>query len=468
MNTSTITGKLARQIDSHFQQVKAAPVVVEVAPDSIRAWIRERYRFNEPVPIGVVFDDVVQALWQWTEHASNPMHFGLFRPAVDRASVIADALVALFDPNLATWDFAPYANEVERHILSMLATNMNYDLSKGIANFTSGGEEANHTAVLVALENQFPQIGEQGVCSLKGQATFYVSAEGHHSFDKIACATGLGRSALRFIPVKSNLKMDLNLLHDAVKQDRKNGYLPFLVVGTAGTTGAGIVDDLDALASFAAAQGLWFHVDAAWGGAAALSPKLRVHLQGFAQAQSITFDAHKWLSVPTGAGMFFCHDRKVVERTFKTETPYVPEQCPDGRVYPFVTTMQWSRRFIGLKVFMMIAEHGLPNIVRRIEHQAEMGDYLRDRLKYSGWVLCNDTKLPVVCFTHSRFIDSPNQIVSFTQHMRQRKKAWISKVVLGGRLNALRACITNFRTSSAEIDDLVTELNIVNALESAV
>lgn len=162
------------------------------------------------------------------------------------------------------WDFAPAANEIERHVLETLAGHFGWDLrSRGLAHFTSGGQEANHTAVVVALSWRFPDLARRGLRDLSRQPVFYLSEEGHHSFDKVAHSTGLGRDALRFVPAGTDLKMGLEALARSLQDDRARGFEPFLVVGTAGTTNAGVVDPLPSLADFASAHDLWFHVDGA-------------------------------------------------------------------------------------------------------------------------------------------------------------------------------------------------------------
>jgi glutamate/tyrosine decarboxylase-like PLP-dependent enzyme len=442
---------LGRHIDTHLQRIHQAPLDTRLEPGHMRAHLRA-YDFYDPRDDSDVFADVARLLWNGMQHASNPLHMGLFRPAADPACIVADALVALYDPNLATYDFAPAAHEIERHTLYAVAERIGFDLSEGAANFTSGGEEANNTAVSVALTHAFPGAGEHGLRALPGQPTMYVSAEAHHSFDKIAHRSGLGRQAVRWIPVQDDLRMDPQALREYVATDRANGCLPFLIVGTAGTTTAGAIDPLSVLADIAAQEGLWFHTDGAWGGAAAVSRTLRPALAGMERADSLTFDAHKWLSMTVGAGMFFCRHAGPVHATFTTRTPYVPPQSSD-RPSPFVTTMQWSRRFMGLKLFMTLARHGWQGVVSRIEHQTDMAHHLRRQLERTGWRIFNDTPLPVVCFGRSD-VDP----VTMAAILLRRQQAWISPVRLGGNQSALRACITHYGTEIDDVDHLVEVL----------
>ncbi len=453
-----IINRLAEHILQHQARVDQAPLSAPVSPLEIRAHLETRYGFERPMAMPEVFDDVTAMLWNWSEHARNPMHFGLTRPTIDIASLVADALVALYDPNLATWDFSPAANEIERYVLDVLGRSFGYPPGAGINHFTSGGQEANHTAVAVALSWRFPELGHQGLRSLAGQPVFYLSREGHHSFEKVAHVTGLGRDALRIVPVLGDLTMDIDALEGEIARDRRAGNLPFMVVGTAGTTSAGAIDPLDEMAEIAQRHGLWFHADAAWGGAAALSDRLRPLLAGIERTHSITFDAHKWLSVPVGAGAFFCRHREAVESTFAIDAAYVPARTADGRVYPLATSLQWSRRFIGLKVFMMLALRGLPEIVSRIERQADLALVLAELLAERGWRILNRPDLAIVCFTHPRIEAGKIDPADIVRTLKESHTAWISQTVLAGNLVALRASITNFATERHHVERLVAAL----------
>jgi len=280
---------------------------------------------------------------------THPRYFGLFNPSVTLASIVADTLVAMYNPQLATWRTSPAANEIERHTLAWLAGKFGLPATT-MASFTSGGAESNLSAVIVALTRAFPQYGDDGLRSLSASPAIYVTREAHDSFCKIAHMTGIGRRALRTIATNRDLKMDLEDLSRRVAEDRRNGLVPIMVVGTAGTTAAGAIDPLPDLARFCRAESLWFHVDAAWGGAAILSPRLRGHLAGIDHADSITCDAHKWFSVPMGAGMFFCRHPDAVREAFRAQTSYMPGKTAGPVADPYTTSVQWSRRFIGLKL----------------------------------------------------------------------------------------------------------------------
>jgi len=231
-----------------------------------------------------------------------------------------------------------------------------------------------------------------------------------------------------------------------------------MIVGTAGTTAGGLIDPLDSIADLAAERRVWFHADAAWGGAAVLVPRLQPALKGIERADSITWDAHKWLSVPMGAGLFFCRHADAVQRAFAlTTTSYMPRSAADT-FDPYSTTMQWSRRAIGLKVFMTIAELGWAGVTDTLDQQTAMGDRLRERLRAAGWSVVNDTVLPVVCFKHSDIIAGNISTAMLLEQIHVRGRVWISDVVLGGRERVLRACITSYRTAEEDLACLIDEI----------
>jgi glutamate/tyrosine decarboxylase-like PLP-dependent enzyme len=226
-----------------------------------------------------------------------------------------------------------------------------------------------------------------------------------------------------------------------------------MVIGTAGTTAAGIIDPLQEIALFCREENLWFHVDAAWGGAAILSPTLKHHLAGIESADSITCDAHKWFSVPMGCGMFFCRYPDRVAEAFRADVTYMPKKTDTTVVDPLMNSVQWSRRFIGLKLFMALAQHGESGQVDMIEHQARMAEVLRQALTDSGWQVVNSTPLPLVCFTRKGLI-----ISEFLASLRDRQIAWMSEALLDDA-PVVRACITSFRTTQADIHWVVGEMN---------
>jgi glutamate/tyrosine decarboxylase-like PLP-dependent enzyme len=184
--------RVLNEIEAYEQRAATLPVAPTVTPGEIRDHLA-RYDFGSAMPLEDLVDDVVAMMRRWSLHVNHPRYFGLFNPSVRRAGIVADALVALYNPQLAAWAHAPAGNEIERHTLAFLMRQFGMDPDTGFANFTSGGQEANLTAAIAALTHVFPDFATRGLRSLSGQPTLYLSGEGHHSFLKVAHMTGLGR-----------------------------------------------------------------------------------------------------------------------------------------------------------------------------------------------------------------------------------------------------------------------------------
>lgn len=453
--------RLAEVIEEHLATVGSLRVAPELDPAGIRALLAP-FDFERPVAPGSALAFAAEALRRHQVHTPHPRYFGLFNPAPTTMGIVADALVAAFNPQLAAWSHSPFAAEVERHVVRCLGARFGYDPSSADGVFASGGAEANHTAVLAALTSAFPSFGREGLRALAGAPTLYVSAEAHHSFLKAARLCGLGTEAVREVPVDDALRMDPDALEGLIAADRRRGSSPFLVVATAGTTGAGAVDPIPRLADVSKKEGLWLHVDAAWGGAAVLVPELKGLLEGIDRGDSITFDAHKWLSVPMGAGIFLTRRPRILEQAFRVATGYMPiEAAGLDVVDPYAHSMQWSRRFIGLKVFLSLAVAGWEGYAASIRRMRAMGDRLRQGLERSGWAVVNRTPLPLVCFVDGTRPEgrSAGFVEAVARELVGSGRAWISTVKLSGGTPALRACVTNHLTGPGDIDALVDAVN---------
>lgn len=446
-------------IEIYWRKVTEYPVTPKLDPGPIRELLRDA-DFSGPIRPSDAIRLCVEGLTRYQTHTSHPSYFGLFNPRASFMGVMADTLVAAFNPQAGSWSASPFAVEVEQHVLRFFGEQFGLDPRKTHGTFTSGGSEANHTACLTALTHRFPEFAVQGVRALRSRPLIYCSTEGHHTHHRAARMCGLGADAIREIPVDRFLQMNTELLADQIRKDRKEGHTPFLVIGTAGTTNTGVIDPIAEIAAFAAREGLWFHLDAAWGGAAVLVPELRHHFEGVHLADSITLDAHKWLSVPMAAGLYLTRHADILEKTFRIDTPYVPQDTDRlDVVEPYQNSMQWSRRLIGLKVFLSLAVAGREGYAAVLRYQTRMGALLRERLQEAGWKIVNQTPLPVVCFTEAEVSETPNDyLAGIAREVLASGKAWISITRLSGNRPVLRACVTNYKTSARDVDDLVKTL----------
>ncbi len=451
--------QVTRAIEKYMQEVQTARVAPELDPEKIRALLVPFDFAHSRDPIETA-EFMVRALWENQTHTPHPRYYGLFNPAPTAMGVAADALAAAFNPQLAAWSHSPLVIEIEQHLIRALGRRFGFSSTDGI--FCSGGAEANHTALLTALTRAFPQFASQGVRAVKGQPVFYISAEGHHSFHKAARLCGLGTDAVREIPVDANLRMDMAVLAARIERDRQEGFAPFMIIATAGTTNSGVVDPIREAAEVARGENLWLHVDAAWGGAAILVDEIRPVLAGVERADSITFDAHKWLSVPMGAGIYLTPHLEILDSAFRVPAPYMPREAAGLDVVdPCLHSIQWSRRAIGLKVFLSLAVAGWEGYAAAIRNMISMGELLRDRLTAAGWSIINRTALPLVCFVDGKSPQgrSAGYLDQIALEVVRSGKAWISTTRIAGGIPVLRACITNYRTGPEDIHALVAALD---------
>lgn len=459
-----VLDRLAREVLSVYENMGALSVTPRLDEATLAAEVARAFDFESPTPLDRLIGDSSGLLRDGSTHVAHPRYYGFFNPSVSMASVCADALVSVYNPQLAVWAHAPAAVEIESRLLEYLAGRLGFDPGTTAgSHFTTGGTEANNTALLAALSHRFPSYAEDGLVGLGVRPRVYLSEQGHESFEKVTQMAGLSRRAVCRIPTDSVFAIDLAALERAVESDRREGFTPLMLVATAGTTTLGAIDPMGGAARLAREQGLWLHVDAAWGGAAVMSPQLAPHLQGIELSDSVTIDAHKWFSVSMGAGMFFCRHPEALARVFGISTAYMPDS--DGaRREPYATTMQWSRRFIGLKLAMSLAEIGASAMAARIEHQAAMGERLRRLLVERGFELVHRSPLPLVCFTHPALSGSsePASTYSGVAERVQRSGHWIASVRVRGQ-PVLRACVTSFRTQAEDIDALADAL--VRALQ---
>ena len=428
--------------DSWHARVRERPVTPRLSDQELTARLRP-YDFEEARDLSALTLDVADLLEQGSLHSTHPRYFGLFVPGVRAAGIVADALAAAYNPQLGAWWHGPAAAHIEQRTLAFFRERLGLPAS-AFATFTTGGSEANQAGVLAALASAFPRFAQDGLSGAR--AVLYVSDQAHDSFVKIARTVGLGDRAVRRIRTDARQRMEVEALERALLEDRAQGHRPFLVVATVGTTATGAVDPIGRLADLASREGLWLHADAAWGGIALLSDALRDHVAGIARADSVTWDAHKTMPVPMGAGMFFVRDRRFTESLFTVHTAYVPSTEP-GTFDAYQQTIQWSRRFIGLKVFMTLAELGRAGLARLIDRQAAMAERLREALRADGWTIANDTPLPLVCFSRSDL--GPEETSALVRRVVAAGDVWISEVHLPDGARWLRACITHPRWTRA-------------------
>jgi len=266
--------QLLSMVEQRIQEFYTALPRIAVAPtiqaDKVKGYIKSMPLDGSKSPEEVI-NHITKGLAAYAVHTPHPRYFGLFNPRPTTMSTFGDYITAAFNPQMAAWSHAPYANEVERYLIDQLALFFGYEHHDGI--FCGGGAESNLTAVQCALVKACPQVSKCGVMGLEKRPMIYVSSESHHSILKAARIVGLGSDSVISIAVKEDLKMDIDLLESRINKDLDEGRLPMMVVATAGTTGTGTIDPIEKMVAIKKKYDLWLHVDGAWGAAICISKK---------------------------------------------------------------------------------------------------------------------------------------------------------------------------------------------------
>ena len=412
---------------------------------------------------GKVLDDICREMVDQGFHVPSANYFGLMNPTPTYMGVLAEALVAGLNPQLATLARSQLASKIELETVRWIGERVGW-LGAGAfgGTFTSGGNEANFSGLALALVSSFPDSVEEGVASIGAQPVLYASAEAHHSLDKSAGLLGIGRKALRRIAVNEAAQLDPQKLEKAIAEDQAAGRKPFCVVATAGTTNSGTVDDLTAISEICRRNHLWLHVDGAYGGAAIFSDQHRKLVRGIELADSLTIDPHKWLAMPFAAGVILTSHPEILERAFSVAAPYMPKaagaQLPDNSRI----STQWTRRMNSLKLWLTLRVHGRKAYEELIDRQLKLATSFADWIKGSDdFELALPQTLPIVTFRIKSADISPRQRAAAHDHMVNEVTSdghrWISETLVKGQ-SVLRMMVISYLTDERHLQDLQNAL----------
>lgn len=445
--------------------------VRRLAPDTTSREIRTA--FDRALPEdGVGFEaalDDYQRLLAFARHNGHPRMFGYVQsPGVAVAS-LADLLASTLNANVTAWRSAPGPVEIERLVVEWIRQMVGADPA-GDGVLVSGGSMANFSALATARRAQAPiDLNREGAHALPRAMRLYVSAETHHSVAKAATMLGVGSAHVREVPVDDALRMRVDALEAMIAEDRRAGHQPFCVVGSAGTVNTGAIDPLDQLADVAERESLWFHIDASYGGFAALAPAVRGKLSAFSRADSIALDPHKWLYLPLDCGCVLYRDPAAARATFAHDAEYtrVIGSAPAESFVFWESGPELSRRFRALKVWMMLRAVGLAPIRAAIEKDLACAAALAKKVDASDdFERLAPVELSIVCFRHVPASIPPDRLDAWNERLlvalQRDGSSYISNASVGGRF-ALRACIMNHRTTLDDMDVLLGDLRRVAA-----
>ncbi len=421
-----------------------------VEPESPREVYEEFLRYIQPHQIG----NSHPRFWGWVAGTGTVM------------SMYAELLAASMDAVSGAFSFLSN-NYVEMQVLDWCKSMLGYPLgASGL--LTSGCSASNLLALAVARHVKAGFDVRASGLSGSPRMTVYCSEEAHSSIQKAVELLGLGTDSLRLVPVTASMQIDLEALGSAIRRDRESGLHPICAIGVAGTTNTGAIDDLQGLADICAAEGLWFHVDGAFGAWAALAPSHKHLLAGMERADSLAFDLHKWMYLSYPIGCVLVRDAEHHRRAFSLTPTYLAHgegnRGLTGVDVPWLSDLgfELSRGFHALKAWMTIKEQGAAKYARLIQQNIDQAHYLRDLIAATPELeLALPVSLNVVCFRHvwpdlaDATHDSLNKQIEV--ELQEQGIAVASIVTIRGR-KYLHAAVTNHRGRREDFDCLVREV----------
>jgi glutamate/tyrosine decarboxylase-like PLP-dependent enzyme len=410
---------------------------------------------------GKVLDELCRAMVEKGFHVPSANYFGLMNPTPTYMGVLAEALVAGLNPQLATLARSQLASKIELETVRWIGERVGWpgDFNGTV---TSGGNEANFSGLAWALTSKFPHVVEEGVAAIGGHPVLYASSESHHSLDKSAGLLGIGRKALRRIAVNQAAQLDPQILERSIAEDLAAGRKPFCVVATAGTTNSGTVDDLIAISSICRRHQLWLHVDGAYGGVAIFSDQHRALVKGIERSDSLTVDPHKWMAMPFAAGVILTSHPAILERAFSVAAPYMPKaegaQLPDNSRI----STQWTRRMNSLKLWLTLRVHGRKSYEELIDRQLGLSKSFADWVTASeDFELAVSPTLPIVTFRLKPGGRSPQQLAAdhdkIVEEVTRDGSRWISETKVRGE-SVLRMMVISYLTEEWHLQGLESAL----------
>jgi aromatic-L-amino-acid/L-tryptophan decarboxylase len=389
----------------------------------------------------------------------HPRFWGYVTSSAAPIGALGDLLAAAVNPNVGAWPLSPMASEIEAQTIRWVAEMLKFPPDCG-GLFVSGGNMANLVCFLAARQAKAGwDVRTKGMNGARLRA--YCSKETHTWIQKAADASGLGTDAIRWIATDDELRMDVSVLRAQIGRDIEAGDKPFLVVGNAGSVSTGAIDPLPGLAAVCREFDLWFHVDGAYGGLAAVLPGAPASLAGLSEADSVAVDPHKWLYAPLEAGCALVRRPDRLRDAFAFHPPYY--HFGSEAINYFDLGIQNSRGFRALKVWLALQQVGRDGYIQMISDDIRLARELFQRIAKCRELQTFTQSLSITTF---RFVpiglDSEKEKVGpyldelnreLLTRLQNSGEAYLSNAVIFGKF-ALRACIVNFRTSLADIDAL--------------
>ena len=445
------------------------PVAPHTTPSAIRARLGDGRLPESGRDPGVLLDEATSILVENSTFNGHPRFFGYITASAAPIGVLADMLAAAINPNCGAWTLSPAATEIERQTVRWVAEFIGFPAtSAGL--FVSGGNMANMVCFLAARTEHAKRAGWD--VRAKGMSagdstkmTVYTSAETHTWVEKAAELFGLGANAIRWIETDAKQRMRIDRLRERIAEDRRAGLRPFLVIGTGGSVATGAVDPLPEIAALCRAEGLWFHVDGAYGAPAARVPGVPPELAALGEADSVAVDPHKWFYAPLEAGCALVREPEMLRAPFSHNPSYYHfhglAEDPPVNFYDFGP--QNSRGFRALKVWLAFQQIGRAGYTKLIAEDIALARRMYDKVALHPELEALTQGLSITTFRYvPRGLSPSLSPEARTAYLNELNTALLTRLTEGGAVFlsnavlddafALRACIVNFRTSVADVD----------------
>lgn len=422
-------------------------------------------QFHEPLPHEsgdpeAIYETFVKHILPYPLGNTHPRFWGWVTGTGTPMGMLAQMLAAGLNANVGGAE--QIATYVETQVIDWCKTMFDFP-EQGSGILVSGASIANLLGLTVARNRALEfDVRQFGIQQTPKYLTLYGSAQMHSSLERAVEILGLGSAALRIIPVDSDFQIDLTSLQQQIAADRAEGCQPFCVIGNAGTTNTGAVDNLNALADIAERESLWFHVDGAFGAMAALTPDMHSLVDGIDRADSLAFDLHKWMHIPHEAGCALFRSHEAHFRAFTLHADYLAHAqrgTASGETWFGDYGIQLSRSFRALKIWMSIKEHGIDKYGQLVQQNIQQARYLAQLIEVTPQLeLLAPVSLNIVCFRYVSPALDEADLNALNQELLMRLQesgvAVPSHTVLHGKY-ALRAAIANHRSRTEDFDILV-------------
>jgi aromatic-L-amino-acid decarboxylase len=456
-------------IAEYFEHIENLPVLSQIQPGDLKAQLP-----NSPPQQGEGMEKIIADLDKLIvpalTHWCHPAFYAYFATSTSGPGILGELLTAAFDNKAMLWRTSPASTELEDVALDWLRQMMGLDEGMSGIIYDTASVSSMH-AIAAAREGVEKKVREEGMSGRPDLPLLrvYVSEQAHSSIEKGVITLGLGQRGLRKIATDSDFRMDANALAAAIEEDKRDGFIPFCVVATVGTTSTSSIDPVPDIVPICERHAMWLHVDAAYAGSAAVVPELRHILSGCDRADSLVVNPHKWLFTPFDLSVLYCRHMDLLRRAFSLVPEYLrtPEQetVRNGSDYG----IQLGRRFRALKLWMVIRYFGQEGLAARIREHCRLAKLFASWIEESSdWELLAPVPLALVCFRacptrgpeieseRDHWLDVLNETIMHA--VNKTGKALLSHTKLNNKLT-LRLSIGNIRTTERHVREVWDLLN---------